>query len=270
MKKKIHFAKILKEYNYKIHPGDVVAGTILHNEKSGFLVEIGTKTLGYLPKEELTLNLKEKHKYTLIATKITRDFFLIAENKYNKQYILSLKRLDYIRAWKRIKQMYVEDIIFSLKIENINKGGFITYLEGIQGFIPKSHVYMNNDNKDFYKLKNQQIKCKLLSFNENKNQLILSNKSAKYSMLKHKFKLGELVYGKIISQKAYGIFININNIKALLHKSEIKRETKHSAYLILENDQFIKTKIIYLNTREGLISVSIKNVKFSLNLLQQY
>jgi len=120
MKKKVHFAKILKEYNYKIHPGDVVAGTILHNEKSGFLVEIGANTLGYLPKEELTLHLNEKNKYTLIATKITRDFFLIAQNKHNKQYILSLKRLDYIRAWKRIKQMYVEDIIFNLKIENIN------------------------------------------------------------------------------------------------------------------------------------------------------
>jgi len=89
-------------------------------------------------------------------------------------------------------------------------------------------------------------------------------------MLKHKFKLGELVYGKIISQKAYGIFINIHNIKALLHKSEITKENKNSEYLILKNNQFIKTKIIYLNTREGLISVSTKNIKFSLNLLPQY
>lgn len=270
MKKKIHFAKILKQYNYKIHPGDVVAGTILHNEKSGFLVEIGTEKSGYLPKEELTLNLRGKNKSNLVTVITTRDFFLIAENKRNKQYILSLKRLDYIRAWKRIKQMYGEDIIFNLNIEHINKGGFITYLEGIQGFIPKSHICTNDDNENLYQLKNQQIRCKLLSFNENKNQLILSNKSAKYSMLKHKFKLGELIYGKIISKKAYGVFLNINNIRALLHKSEIIKTDKSYEDIILEKNSFIKIKIIYLNTREGLISVSIKNVNFSLSLLPQY
>ncbi len=270
MKKKVHFAKILKQYNYKIHPGDVVAGTILHNEKTGFLVEIGTEKSGYLPREELTLRLKEESKHNLLNTKITRDFFLIAENKCNKQYVLSLKRLDYIRAWKRIKQLYTEDIIFNLNIENINKGGFIVYLEGVQGFIPKSHICTINENQNFYQLKYQQIKCKLLSFNENKNQLILSNKSAKLSMLKHKFKLGELIYGKIILQKEYGVFLNINNIKALLHRSEIAKTSKEYEKIVLEKGKFIKTQIIYLNTREGLISVSIKNVRFYLTPLPQY
>lgn len=268
MKKKVLFAEILKQYNYKIHPGDVVAGTVLHNEKAGFLVEIGTEKSGYLPKEELTLTSKTKNSYSSITTKITRDFFLITENKHNKQYILSLKRLDYIRAWKRIKQMYAEDIIFEVNIDNVNKGGFVTYLEGIQGFIPKSHICTTDVNKSYYKLKNEQIKCKLLSFNENRNQLILSNRSAKFNILRHKFKLGELIYGRIISEKTYGIFLDINNIKALLHKSEIKNKKYND--IVLDKGKFIKTKIIYLNTREGLISVSIKNVKFSLNLLLQY
>ena len=71
MKKKVHFAKILKHYSYTIHPGDIVAGTIMHNDKSGFLVEIGTRQSGYLPHEELTLNLSKKQTKKLLITTIT-------------------------------------------------------------------------------------------------------------------------------------------------------------------------------------------------------
>lgn len=176
-----------------------------------------------------------------------------------------MKRLDYIRAWKRIKQMYKEDIMFNLKIKHINKGGLITYIEGIQGFIPKSHIY--NNNIYYKKLKNKEIKCKLLCFNDHKNQLILSNKSANFSILKHKFKLGELIYGEIITIKTYGIFLKIYEFRALLHKSEIKGKNINSKTISFKNGKFIKAKIIYLNTNEGLVSVSIKNVQFTFNPL---
>lgn len=267
---KVHFAEILKKYHYTIHPGDIVAGTIIHYEKSGFLVEIGTNKSGYLPTEELTLNSRKKHNKKLLVTNITKDFFLLTQNKENKQYILSLRRLDYIRSWKRIKQMYKEDIIFNLKIERINKGGLITYLEGIQGFIPKSHIYTQSKNKYYQSLKNKYIKCKLLTLDDHKNQLILSNKSANFNSLKHKFKLGELIYGEIEVIKTYGVFLNIYSFRALLHKSEIRGEDLYNTKLLLKRGKLIKAKIIYLNTSEGLISVSIKDVDFIFNPLLQH
>ena len=196
---------------------------------------------------------------------MTRDFFLMTQNRDNKQYILSLKRLDYIRAWKRIKQMYKEDIVFNLKIKRINKGGLITYLEGIQGFIPKSQIY--NNNIYYKKSTNKEIKCKLLCLNDHKNQLILSNKSGNFSILKHKFKLGELIYGEIMTIKKYGIFVKIYEFRALLHKSEIKGKHINHKTGVFKNGTFIKAKIIYLNTNEGLVSVSIKNVQFTFNPL---
>lgn len=198
----------------------------------------------------------------------TRDFFIMTKNSCNGQYILSIKRLDYIRAWKRIKQLYLEDVIFNLKIHYINKGGIITYLEGIQGFIPKSHIFTRNKNNNYEVVKNKMIECKLLSLNENKNQLILSNKSAKLITLKHKFKLGELIYGKVVMQKEYGIFLNICDIKALLHISEIDKKLQNKN--LIHIGQFIKVKVIYLNIEQGLVSVSIRNIKYQFNHHLQY
>nr|YP_009395680.1 ribosomal protein S1 [Vertebrata isogona]ARW64526.1 ribosomal protein S1 [Vertebrata isogona] len=269
-KRNNNFAAILKRYKYKIHDGDIVAGTIIHQEKTGFLVEIGTNKSGYLPKEEVDIRINKKNHYSLLLINTTRDFFIMTKNSCNGQYILSIKRLDYIRAWKRIKQLYLEDVIFNLKIHYINKGGIIAYLEGIQGFIPKSHIFTRNKTNDNQITKDKIIKCKLLSLNENKNQLILSNKSAKLITLKHKFKLGELIYGKVVIQKEYGIFLNIYDIKALLHISEITTGIQSENKNLVEIGQFIKVKIIYLNIEQGLVSVSIRNVRYQINRHLQY
>nr|YP_010850520.1 ribosomal protein S1 [Lophurella caespitosa]WGH13155.1 ribosomal protein S1 [Lophurella caespitosa] len=267
--KKNRFAEILKQYHYKLHSGDIVAGTVIHNEKIGFLVDIGTEKVGYLPKEELIINLKNTTYSNLMLINTTRDFFLITENTNTKQYTLSIKRLDYIRAWKRIKQMYLEDIIFNLKIHYVNKGGIITYLEGIQGFIPKSHICIMRNKLISTSIKQSNIKCKILAINENKNQLILSNKSAQLKLSSHKFKIGEILYGQVIIIKSYGLFINIYGIKALLHISEIG-ETHRDNNLILIKDQFIKVKIIHLNNKHGQVSVSIRHIKNITNHHLQY
>lgn len=266
MMNKNGFAEILNKYNYTIHNGDIVAGTIIHKERAGFLVEIGTHHLGYLPKEEMNINLIKNHKFSILLLNSTRDFFLLTKNNKNNQCVLSIKRLDYIRAWKRIKQIYLEDVVFELNIQRLNKGGIIAYLEGIQGFIPKSHIL--NHRKKVNKRK--KLACRLLSLNENKNQLILSNKSAKLILCRHKFKLGEIVYGRILTKKSYGVFVDINDMKALLHVSEIYPKPINKRMYILKVGYFIKVKIIYLNLRQGLISVSINNIKQNLILPLQY
>lgn len=252
--KKDKFAKILKKYQYNLHAGDIVAGTIIHQENSGFLVNIGDKTAGYLPKEEVVLLHNNKSNSNLVN--ITREFFLIEQNANLKQYILSVKKLEYIRGWKRIKQFYLEDIIFNLSVRYINKGGIITYLEGIQSFIPKSQMHLNTENKNKYIINESSIKCKLLIANEQKNQLILSNKSAIFCLSLHKFKLGELVYGKIMSIKQYGIFVNIYGMTALLHISEISSKYINNIHLFFKISKLIKVKIINIDTKQGRLSVS--------------
>lgn len=247
------FSCMLKKYNYSLHPGDIVAGTILNKEKNGFLVNIGDKIAGYLPIDEVSLEFNYKNPNQLLIT-ITREFFIVAYNTTKKQLILSIKRLEYIRAWKRIKQIYQENILFNLKIENLNKGGIITYIEGIQGFIPNSHIILNNNHIK----QNKDIICKLLIVDEKNNQIILSNKSALLYLSQHKFRMREIVYGQITKIKEYGLFININTIIALLHISEISSEYIDNLYHTFNIGDIVKVQIIYINLKQGKLSLSTK------------
>lgn len=249
-----NFASILNEYKYNLHLGDIVAGTIFSIEKQGFLVDIGIKIAGYLPHEEASLSSTPQDTYLQNLDNITREFFLLAYNKHSQQLILSIKRLEYIRGWKRIKQLENENIILNLSIKNQNKGGIITQLEGIQGFVPNSHLAQHTY------LNKRYIQCKLLLANEKHNKLILSNKKAVLSVATNKLKIGDTVSGKIIKIENYGVFIEIYGMSGLLHISEIGYKNIKNINTIFQIGNTIKVKILNIDIQQGRLSVSTKNI----------
>lgn len=250
------FASVLNKYNYNLNSGDIVAGTIFNQEYKGFLVDIGAEIAGYLPDEEISLILNKKINHELLND--TREFFIITYNKYSQQLLLSIKRLEYIRAWKRIKQIEAEDIILNLSINGINKGGFITQLEGIQGFIPKSHISMKVKNIKSLK---EILTCKLLIVDEKANKLIFSNKRALLYLSQNKLKIGQIVQGKIIAIQDYGIFMQIHGIIALLHISEIGNTYIEYINKTFHIGEIITVKIIHIDMKQGRISVSKRNIQ---------
>nr|YP_010904161.1 ribosomal protein S1 [Caulacanthus ustulatus]WCH57412.1 ribosomal protein S1 [Caulacanthus ustulatus] len=255
-----NFASVLNEYKYNAHLGDIVAGTVFNIEENGLLVDIGTNTVGYLPREEIFLDTKfisNKTQGLSNIINVTRDFFLLAYNKHSKQLILSIKRLEYIRAWKRIKQIEEEDIILNTSIKKINKGGIITTLEGVQGFIPKSHLGIIT--KDL--LKNyENIKCKILLADEQNNKLILSHKKANLCITANKLRIGEIVKGTIIKVEKYGVFIQIYNILSLLHISEIGYKNIYNINEMFRKGDIIKVRVLHIDMEQGRLSVSRKNI----------
>nr|YP_009296304.1 ribosomal protein S1 [Sebdenia flabellata]AOM65239.1 ribosomal protein S1 [Sebdenia flabellata] len=250
------FGSMLAKYKYNLHPGDIVAGTIFNQEAKGFLVDIGADIAGYLPEEETSLILNKKNNYkTINPINETREFFILAKNKKSQQLLLSIKRLEYIRAWKRIKQLEKEDLIINAPIISINRGGILISLEGLMGFIPNSHVVKIKENENMLSI-NKKIKCQLLLANEKKNQLILSHKRALLYIFADKLKIGEIVDGTIIQIKNYGLFIRIYGILALLHISEIGDKHIDNINQIFQIGQTIKVKIIHIDMKQGRLSLS--------------
>nr|YP_010728750.1 ribosomal protein S1 [Phymatolithon calcareum]WEA76879.1 ribosomal protein S1 [Phymatolithon calcareum] len=249
------FASVLNKYNYKLNLGDITAGTIFSEEKDGFLVDIGARIAAYLPKDEVTVY--KKYSLTNKIINETREFFILAHNKKSKQLILSIKRLEYIRAWERIKQMEKEDIAINLIIDEINRGGLLTAIEGIQGFIPNSHI-INIQNKS--SLLNKNLICQFLLIDEKLNKLIFSNKRAVLTKLSNIIQVGQITIGTITKIENYGLFIEIYDVTALLHISEIEYEKVDKINNIFKIGDKIKVKIIHIDKKQGRLSLSRRNL----------
>ena len=247
------FASVLNRYKYKLNIGDITAGTIFSQEKEGFLVDIGEPIAAYLPKDEISIN---KYNKTIPIINNSREFFILAYNKTSKQLIISIKRLEYIRGWQRIKQIKNEDVTINLYINQINKGGLLTTFEGIQGFIPNSHIANTKLKKS---LINQTIQCKILFINEKTNTVILSQKRAALQSLLSTIYIGQITTGKITKIQKYGLFIDIHGFLALLHISEIGKDKINNINLFHVGNS-IAVQIIHIDTQQGRLSLSRRNI----------
>nr|YP_010873265.1 ribosomal protein S1 [Nemalion vermiculare]WGV34362.1 ribosomal protein S1 [Nemalion vermiculare] len=249
-----NFAQVLSKYQYNFHAGDIIAGSIFSKEYGGFLVDIGNHTAGYLPEAELFL---AQISYESVNLHETREFFILAHDLESKQLILSIKRLTYIRAWERIKQLRDENIIIEASIKGINKGGIIIEIEGIQGFIPNSHLCYSNIGKD--NLINTVIECKFLMADEQTNKLVLSNRCAVIERLITKIKIGSTVQADVMDITDFGVFFNVYSIPALLHKSEINEMYAQNMQKFFPTGKNWLIKIMHIDTKQGRISVSISS-----------
>ncbi|TAG19396.1 MAG: S1 RNA-binding domain-containing protein [Oscillatoriales cyanobacterium] len=219
------FAALLDKYDYHFSPGDVVAGTVFSIEPRGALIDIGAKTAAYIPIQEMSINRVESPEEVLQSNE-TREFFILTDENEDGQLTLSIRRIEYMRAWERVRQLQAEDATVRSQVFATNRGGALVRIEGLRGFIPGSHISTRKPKEE---LVAEELPLKFLEVDED--------------------------------IKPYGAFIDIGGVSGLLHISEISHDhidTPHSVFNV--NDE-VKVMIIDLDAERGRISLSTKQLE---------
>jgi small subunit ribosomal protein S1 len=97
-------AALLDKYDYHFNPGDTVSGTVFSLEPRGALIDIGAKTAAYLPIQEMSIN-RVDHPEEVLRSNETREFFILTDENEDGQLTLSIRRIEYMRAWERVRQL---------------------------------------------------------------------------------------------------------------------------------------------------------------------
>ena len=251
------FAALLDKYDYHFNPGDVVAGTVFSIEPRGALIDIGAKTAAYIPIQEMSINRVDSPDEVLRSNE-TREFFILTDENEDGQLTLSIRRIEYMRAWERVRQLQAEDATVRSGVFATNRGGALVRIEGLRGFIPGSHISTRKLKED---LVGEELPLKFLEVDEERNRLVLSHRRALVERKMNGLQVGEVVIGTVRGLKPYGAFIDIGGVSGLLHISEISHDhidTPHSVFNV--NDE-IKVMIIDLDAERGRISLSTKQLE---------
>ncbi|MFB2838290.1 30S ribosomal protein S1 [Floridanema evergladense] len=251
------FAALLDKYDYHFNPGDIVAGTVFSIEPRGALIDIGAKTAAYIPIQEMSINRVDTPEEVLQSNE-TREFFILTDENEDGQLTLSIRRIEYMRAWERVRQLQAEDATVRSQVFATNRGGALVRIEGLRGFIPGSHISTRKPKED---LVGEELPLKFLEVDEDRNRLVLSHRRALVERKMNRLEVGEVVIGSVRGIKPYGAFIDIGGVSGLLHISEISHEhidTPHSVFNV--NDE-IKVMIIDLDAERGRISLSTKQLE---------
>ncbi len=251
------FAALLDKYDYHFSPGDVVAGTVFSLEPRGALIDIGAKTAAYIPIQEMSINRIDAPEEVLQSNE-TREFYILSDENEEGQLTLSIRRIEYMRAWERVRQLQKEDATVRSLIFATNRGGALVRIEGLRGFIPGSHLSTRTPKEE---LVGEELPLKFLEVDEDRNRLVLSHRRALVEKKMNRLELYEVVTGVVRGIKPYGAFIDIGGVSGLLHISEISHDhidTPHSVFNV--NDE-VKVMIIDLDAERGRISLSTKQLE---------
>jgi len=248
------FASLLGKYDYNFQPGDLVKGTVFALEPKGAMIDIGAKTAAFMPVQEVSINRVEGLNDVLQPSE-SREFFIMSEENEDGQLALSIRRIEYQRAWERVKQLQKEDATIYSEVFATNRGGALVRVEGLRGFIPGSHISARKIKDD---LECEYLPLKFLEVDEERNRLVLSHRRALVEKKMNRLEVGEVVVGSVKGIKPYGAFIDIGGVSGLLHISEISHEHIETPHNILNVNDQMKVMIIDLDSERGRISLSTK------------
>src|SRR6185503_15496326 len=139
---------------------DVVSGVVVHIDREGVLVDVGTKSEGLIPPNELSrepgMSVDDIVK---IGDRI--DVYVLETDDQEGNLILSKKRADFEKAWDRVIESQGDNRTINAMVTDRVKGGLVVDL-GIRGFVPASHVGSGSVKNNLDKYVGQSIALKVI------------------------------------------------------------------------------------------------------------
>jgi small subunit ribosomal protein S1 len=248
------FAKALEGYNYEFQKGQVVVGKAVSYESDGALVDIGAKSVAFLPAQEASLQ-GVKDVSMVLPLDEEREFLIIREQDAEGQLTLSLRQLEVKKVWDQMTELQANNQSLSVRVTGINKGGVTVNAQGLRGFIPRSHLI---ERDDLPSLVGTSLTASILDLKPDQNKLVLSNRLATRSATFSQLEIGQLVEGKVSGIKPFGVFIDLDGTGGLLHINQISNKYVESVATIFQLGQVVKAIVVNLDEDKGRISLSTK------------
>jgi len=245
--------------------GDVVTGKVVRIDKDEVLVDIGYKSEGVIPQNELSIRRSiDPADEVSLGEEI--DALVLTKEDQDGRLILSKKRARFERAWRRIETAADSGQPVEGNVIEVVKGGLIVDL-GVRGFLPASLVDIRRV-QDLDEYMGQPIECKVIELNRSRNNVVLSRravleeerKEAREQILDRLDK-GQVVEGVISNIVDFGAFVDLEGIDGLIHISELSWGHVNHPSEVLSIGDTVKVKVLEIDRDRQRISLGLKQTQ---------
>jgi small subunit ribosomal protein S1 len=242
--------------------GDIVEGTVVGVDSDGAMVDIGYKSEGLIPTEELSIrNNVDPSEIVSIGERI--EALVLNKEDDEGRLILSKKRAQYERAWGRIQQITDSGETVKGTVIEVVKGGLIVDI-GLRGFLPASLVDLRRV-RDLDPFIGQEIDAKVIELDRNRNNVVLSRRAYLEEEQQEQRQAflddlaeGEVRDGVISSVVNFGAFVDLGGMDGLVHVSELSwQHVNHPSEVVKVGDK-VKVRVLEVERNRERISLSIR------------
>ena len=260
--------QILPNYDATIVPfeeGDVVTGKVVRIDKDEVLIDIGYKSEGVIPNNELSIR-KSVDPSEEVELGEEVDALVLTKEDQDGRLILSKKRARFERAWRRIEGAAESGEPVTGSVIEVVKGGLIVDL-GVRGFLPASLVDIRRvPNLDEYL--GQNIETKVIELNRSRNNVVLSRRAVleeerkeQRQAILERLQPGLVIEGQISNIVDFGAFVDLDGIDGLIHISELSWSHVNHPSEILSIGDTVQVKVLDIDRDRQRISLGLKQTQ---------
>jgi small subunit ribosomal protein S1 len=245
--------------------GDVVNGKVVRIDKDEVLVDIGYKSEGVIPSNELSIR-KSVDPSDEVELGEEVDALVLTKEDAEGRLVLSKKRARFEKAWRRIETAAESGEPVEGSVIEVVKGGLILDL-GVRGFLPASLVDIRRvHNLDEFM--GQTLECKVIELNRSRNNVVLSRRAVLEEERKEvreqildRLQPGQVVEGKISNIVDFGAFVDLDGIDGLIHISELSwSHVNHPSEVVAIGDD-VRIKVLDIDRDRQRISLGLKQTQ---------
>lgn len=259
----LDFEQMLEESLKTLNTDDQVKGVVVGIAPNEVYVDIGRKHAGFIPLAELS-NESNVRPEDIVKIGDELDLLIMKTNDQDGTVMLSKRRVDTAKGFKKIIDAKNNNTILTGCVVDVIKVGIIVLTNGIKIFIPASLATDSRD-KDLEKLRNNEVKFRIIEVNERRRRAIGSIRSVlideKNEAIDEFFNTLEnrkILKGKVKTFKNYGVFVDLGLVDGLIHISELSWEKIKDPSEILKIGDEIEVSVKNFDKESRKISLRYK------------
>jgi len=245
--------------------GDIIRGRVVKIEKDEVLVDIGFKSEGVIPLNEVSIRNNVKPEDVLkVDDEI--DIIVLQKEDQDGRCILSKKRAEMEKNFERIEKIYENNETVEGEIIESVKGGLIVDI-GLRGFLPASLIDVRK-TRDLDSYIGEKCTCKIIEVDRNRNNVVLSRKAIiederreQRKGIMENMEVGQIREGFITSIADFGAFVDVDGVDGLVHISELSwNHVKHPSEVV-EVNQKVDVEILDIDYEKQRLSLGLKQTQ---------
>ncbi len=248
-----------------ISDGDIVKGKVVKIDKDEVLVDVGFKSEGVIPLNELSIRHNVKPDTVLKVDEIIEIMVLQKEDQ-DGRLILSKRRAEVEQNFDRIEKIFTNGETIEGEVIECVRGGLIVDI-GLRGFLPASLIDVRK-SKELISYIGEKCTCKIIEVDRNRNNVVLSRKVIIEDERKEQRKeilgsieVGQIKKGNITSIADFGAFVDVGGVDGLVHISELSwNHVKHPSEVV-EVGQDVDVEILDIDNDKQRLSLGLKQTQ---------
>jgi len=249
--------------------GQKVKGKITNLVPYGAFVELEEGVEGLIHVSELSWTKRILRPSDILTVGQEVEAVVLGVNKEEQKISLGLRQLEQ-NPWDEIEKKFTIGSRVKGKIRNMTAyGAFVELDEGIDGMIHVSDLSWTrkiNHPSEVFK-KGDEVEAEVIDIDKTNQRISLGIKQLgddPWKNIDQKYKIGDLVNGKVTKLASFGAFVQLaDDIDGLVHISQLSEDHVAKVKDVLKVGQEVESRVIKVDKVERRIGLSIKAANYS-------